>query len=391
MSSFTRTSLRIVLDQDIPGAAEVFSALGTIIAVPGHEIDAHVVKNADVLIVRSITKVDETLLEGSSVGFVGTATAGTDHLDIGFLSASGIEWASAPGANAESVVEYVMASIAVIARRRATGWQGKTLGIIGCGHVGGRLATRAEAAGMRVLRNDPPRADKEDGGAFMDLYRMLPLCDIVSLHVPLDRSGSHPTVHLMDLKAFGLVRSGAWVIQSSRGGTMDEHRAVQARRSGYLGALVLDVFEGEPQPDPVSVDTADLATGHIAGYSRDAKRNGVLMIRDAVMRYLKSGQTRCPAEDSLIGVLTRPLDQDGRPVGIDHPSWLDRVLRQVINIPSDDARFRAVVASPDPVRGFHAYRAGYPARYSWSRYAAWSGATAEEMTLLEALGFRPSA
>lgn len=242
---------------------------------------------------------------------------------------------------------------------------------------------------MRVLRNDPPRADKEDGGAFMDLYRMLPLCDIVSLHVPLDRSSSHPTVYLMDLKAFGLVRSGAWVIQSSRGGTMDEHRAVQARRSGHLGALVLDVFEGEPQPDPVSVDTADLATGHIAGYSRDAKRNGVLMIRNAVMRYLKSGQTRCPAEDSLIGVLTRPLDQEGRPMGIDHPSWLDRVLRQVMDIPSDDARFRAVVASPDPVRGFHAYRAGYPARYSWSRYAAWSGATVEETTLLEALGFRP--
>ncbi len=378
---------RILVDQDIPGAVDIFSGFGEVQPVPGHDIDARAVRHADVLVVRSITRVDASLLAGSSVGFVGTATAGLDHMDIDFLTASGIAWASAPGANAESVVEYVLATIAVIASRRSASLHRKTLGIIGCGDVGERLAVRAESIGMRVLRNDPPRADREGADAFVELNRLLPKCDIISIHVPLVRSGMHPTEMLVGPRAFGLIRSSAWLIQTSRGGTMDEVWAARARTDGRLDALVLDVFAGEPHPDPAIVEAADVATGHIAGYSRDAKRNGLLMIRDALERYLGLGTPSSSAGGNHQGVLKRPLDSRGQPVPVHDPSWLDMVLRQVIDVRSDDTRFRRVVASSNPVEGFHAYRANYPARYSWSRYAAWPDATGEEVGRLCALGF----
>jgi len=376
-------SPRIVLDAHIPGAADVFSSIGRVVALPGHEMDAEAARNADILIVRSITKVDESLLKGSSVRFVGTATAGIDHLDTEFLSASGIGWASAPGANADSVVEYVLGSIAVIAKRSGARWRERTLGVVGCGQVGERLARRAEDLGMRVLRNDPPRADMEGADGFVDLSMLLAESDIVSVHVPLEHDGCYPTWHLVDADGVLSMRPGAWLIQSSRGGTVDEQAAVQARRSGHLGALILDVFEGEPMPDPASVAAADLATGHVAGYSRDAKRNGVLMIRDAVRRFL--GRTAEGADDAatILGQLTRPPG-----FGVDDPAWMDHVLRQVIDLCSDDARFRDVIASNEPAEGFHAYRAGYPARYAWSRYAAWQDARLEERSMLAALGFR---
>lgn len=376
-------SPRIVLDAHIPGAADVFSSIGRVIALPGHEMDAEAVRNADILIVRSITNVDESLLEGSSVRFVGTATAGIDHLDTEFLSASGIGWASAPGANADSVVEYVLGSIAVIAKRSGAQWQERTLGVVGCGQVGERLALRAEELGMRVLRNDPPRVDIEGAGGFVDLSLLLAESDIVSVHVPFENGGRYPTRHLVDADGVMSMRSGAWLIQSSRGGTVDEQAAVQARQNGQLGALILDVFEGEPTPVPASLTAADLATGHIAGYSRDAKRNGVLMIRDAVCRFL--GRTEKGGDDAatVLGQLARP---EG--IGVDDPAWLDRVLRQVIDLRADDARFGDIVASNEPAEGFHAYRADYPARYAWSRFVAWPDATLEERSKLAALGFR---
>lgn len=361
--------------------------MGEIHPIPGHEITRETVQKADAVVVRSITRVDETLLSGTRISFVGTATAGIDHLDTAFLSDSGIVWANAPGANAESVVEYVLAAMSVIASRVMMSLAGKTLGVIGCGQTGERLARRAERIGMRVLRNDPPRAEREGDEGFHSLRHVLAHSDMVSVHVPLTTSGPYTTRHLVDAAGIALMRPGAWLIQTSRGGTVEESAAMSARRNGQLGALILDVFEGEPGPRMESISIADIATGHIAGYSRDAKRNGALMIRDALCRHLGIEPRTTSAVEIEVSALRPPVDSYGLPSGADDPAWMDGLLRQIVDIRGDDQRFRTVMQENDG-RGhaFHSYRATYPARYSWSRYQApWS--TKSEQHLLEALGF----
>ena len=378
----------ILVDRDIPYAAEILSGLGELRAVPGHEIHRETVREADAVVVRSITRVDRTLLEDSRIRFVGTATAGIDHMDTAWLDSAGVEWASAPGANAESVVEYVLAAMTVIASRREKSWANRTLGVIGCGEVGERLAKRVGQVGMRVLRNDPPRAEKEGAAGFVGLQELLRRADIVSVHVPLERDGNHPTAGLLGAEELASMKPGAWLIQSSRGGTVDEAAAVRARRSGHLGALVLDVFENEPDPAAAAINAADLATGHIAGYSRDAKRNGVLMIRDALSRHLGLEVLPVASTNEQKGPIRLPSPKQGSLPDPAEPAWMDPVLSRVIDLRSDDARFRRVMQeSSDRALAFHAYRAGYPARYAWSRYGAAPRSLPEEAMLL-ALGFR---
>ena len=378
----------IIVDQDIPHVAEILTGLGEIRTVPGHEIGPETVRNADAVVVRSITRIDASLLEGSSVRFVGTATAGIDHIDRAYLEARGVAWASAPGANAESVVEYVLAAMTVIASRREVSWANRTLGVVGCGEVGQRLADRALKVGMRVLRNDPPRAEREGAAGFVPLCELLQQADVVSVHVPLETSGRHSTLHLLDAEDLSILKPGAWLIQTSRGGTVDEAAAVRVQRSGHLGALVLDVFENEPDPAAAAIDAADIATGHIAGYSRDAKRNGVLMIRDALQRHF--GVPDPAARDERVE--PRPLRLSSAKQGTlpdpDGTAWMDPLISQVMDLRGDDARFRRVMQeAANRALAFHRYRATYPARYGWSGYGAAPRSRAEQ-DMLTALGFR---
>lgn len=378
----------LVVDRDIPFAEEILSGLGEMRSVPGHQIGPDTVQDADAIVVRSITRVDASLLEGSSVRFVGTATAGIDHIDRAWLDTAGVAWASAPGANAQSVVEYALAAMTVIASRREVSWANRTLGVVGCGEVGQRLADRAALVGMRVLRNDPPRAEREGADGFVPLTYLLGQSDIVSVHVPLELDGAHPTRNLIDVEGLALMKPGAWLIQSSRGGTVEEAAAVRARSSGHLGALVLDVFENEPDPAAAAIDAADIATGHIAGYSRDAKRNGVLMIRDALQRHFGVQDTGERAERVEPHFLRLPSPKQGTLPDPDGTAWMDPLMSQVMDLRGDDARFRRVMREAENrALAFHTYRASYPARYGWSRYGAVPRSRAEQ-EMLKALGFR---
>lgn len=387
-----------MLDRDIPFIEEIFSGIGEIVAVSGHEIGPDVVDRADALIVRSITRIDKNLLSSSSVRFVGSATAGIDHLDTEFLSASGIHWANAPGANARSVVEYVLAAISVIAGRRGKSVRGKTLGVIGCGQVGERLCRTAEAMGLRVLRNDPPRAQVEGSDSFVDLDTCVRHSDILSVHTPLTDMPPFATRHLLDERTLEQAKPGAWLVHAARGCVVEEAAALLARKEGRLGALVLDVFDGEPLPGQQAILIADLATGHIAGYSRDAKRAGAEMMRDAVVAHFGLGTDtshRASASHAGPALLTLPEScQDPM-----DPEWMDAVVRQVYDIRDDDRRFREVMKATDAgtaseeatrqarARAFHEYRATYPARYTWSRYEA-APRNQAEAAMLSALGFR---
>src|ERR1019366_2901931 len=182
--------MRIVADPNIPFVQEAFGPLGEVRLVPGRQITARSVRDADALLVRSVTPVNAALLDGSPVKFVATATIGIDHIDQEYLSAKAIGFASAQGSNANSVAEYVVAAMLQMAQRQKFRLRDKTLGVIGVGHVGSRVVRDAEALGMRVLQNDPPRALAENALQFIPLERLLAEADIIALHVPLTKAGA---------------------------------------------------------------------------------------------------------------------------------------------------------------------------------------------------------
>ncbi len=262
--------LRVVADENIPFAEEAFSTLGQVTLVPGREMTAETVRDCDVLCCRSVTRVGPDLLEGSRVRFVGTATIGIDHVDVDYLRGRGIAFASAPGSNANSVAEYVVAALLVLARRHAFRLEGKTIGVVGAGNVGSRVARKAQGLGMRVLLNDPPLARQSGDPRFLPLDALFG-ADVITLHVPLTRSGPDPTWHMADAGFFERMRPDAFFINTSRGAVADTEAVKEALRGERLAGAVLDVWEDEPVIDLELLRLVEIGTPHIAGYSFDGK------------------------------------------------------------------------------------------------------------------------
>jgi len=358
------SSLRILADENIPLVREAFGTIGTIRLVPGRAVTTTAVCEADVLLVRSVTPVDAALVAGTPVRFVGSATIGTDHVDIAALQARGIAFAHAPGSNAESVVEYVLAALLRLAVQRGESIRGKTVGIVGCGNIGGRLAERLAALGLRVLKNDPPRAEQAaQAGRRHDFYALADLlaeADIVTLHVPLTRTGLYATHHLFDETTLNRLKPGAWLINTSRGAVIDNAALGSASRPG---ALVLDVWEPEPTPDLALVRKVDLATPHIAGYSYDGKVEGTRMLYRALIRYL--GHTA--AWDDAAAVAAGPEDRlvlTAPGTEASGEAWLDALVRQMYDLSGDDARMRGLLGRPQEAQAsyFNDLRKRYPRR-----------------------------
>lgn len=375
--------LRVLADSNIPFAEEAFGPYGSVRRRPGRAITRDDVQEAEVLVVRSVTPVDAALLRGTPVRFVGTATAGTDHVDEAWLQAAGIAFASAPGSNASSVVDYVLAALLALAVARAEGLRGKTLGVVGAGHVGGRLIPRAEALGLRVLVADPPLAEaaeaRGEAHPFAPLSRVLAEADVVTLHTPLTRPPVlHPTTHLVAAAELSAMRPGAWLVNAARGGVVDGEALRAALEAGRIGAAVLDVWEGEPAPDVALARRVALATPHIAGYAFDAKVEGTRQVEAALRAWLRGQDAAVPPPwdaEVLLGV--DPLTVEAPPLPetlgpSEEARWLDRLARQAYDLRADDARFRAaVVEAPPEARAdaFSRLRRDYPRRRAWSRYA----------------------
>ena len=342
----------IVADQHIPFISDIFSDLGKLILIPGQCIGPETVENADILIVRSISKVNRHLLKGSRVTFVGSATAGLDHIDRGYLHEKGITLAHAPGANALSVVEYVLACLAQFELETGSSFVEKTIGIVGAGNVGALLGKRCRALGMNVILCDPPRAEQEGSGSFVELPFLVEKADIISIHTPLTDSGRHPTTNLLNRNLIDRMKPKSWFIHTARGGVCDEGALITAKKLGNIERLALDVWENEPIPNSESIAVADVATGHIAGYSIDAKIRGLHMIRASLMDYLGiNGPENISVQmaDSSVPTLV--------------PDSLAQSIGQLYPILEDDHRFRTAMQSkPDKAKNFHAYRAEYPVR-----------------------------
>ena len=269
--------MKIVCDNKIPFLRGAFEPFAEVVYLPGAQTTPEVVKDADALVTRTRTICNEALLKGSSVKAIATATIGYDHIDTSWCEANGIAWSNAPGCNSWSVKQYISSVLAVLAQRHGLRLDALTLGVVGVGNVGSKVADVGRAFGMRVLLNDPPRERAEGPDAFVDLDTVLAESDIVTVHVPLTRAGEDATWHLFDAARLARMRPSQILINSSRGPVVDNAALKNILLKGGLKAAVLDVWEGEPDLDPELVGLLDISTPHIAGYSADGKANGTTM------------------------------------------------------------------------------------------------------------------
>ena len=347
--------MRFVVDENMPYARDIFSAIGPTVARPGRAISNADVKDADALLVRSITRVDESLLKGSSVRFVGTATIGEDHIDKSYLQRAGIAFASAQGCNANSVSEWWTCAVLNAADDVGLDLSKAAVGIVGVGNVGRRVFAKARALGVRVLLNDPPRADAEgrhtgdplpDGetAEFLPLDRLLAEADIITVHVPLTADGPYPTRRLFGADAFKKMKPSALFINASRGDVHDEAALRDALDDRLIRASILDVWENEPRISADTLRRVRYGTPHIAGYSHDGKVNGTAMVFDACMKALGVDAIwdRAQVPPPLIPFLeVSPLPNETR------AAVIRRIVTLLYPFRSDDERLRAILTAPD--------------------------------------------
>ena len=268
--------MKIVADRNIPFLEGVFEPYAEVIYRDGKEISREDVADADVLVIRTRTKCDAGLLEGSSVRMIATATIGVDHIDLDYCASRGIRVHNAEGCNAGGVMQYVFSALYGVASRKSIKLDDAVFGIIGVGHVGKKVAELAEYLGFKVLLCDPPRAEKEGYEGFCELEYLLANSDVVTLHVPLDET----TCGMADEDFFTIMKPGSIFINAARGEIMDEKALKQAMPK--FGAVIIDTWNNEPDVDEELIEMVDIATPHIAGYSYQGKQNGTASVVQAV-------------------------------------------------------------------------------------------------------------
>lgn len=271
--------LKIVADKAIPFLEGVFDPYADMTYLSGDKIGPEDVRDADVLMVRTRTKCNADLLEGSKVKFIATATIGTDHIDFPYCDSKGIVVRNAPGCNAGGVMEYVFSALYGLASRKSISLQGDTIGIIGVGHVGSLIERMGRALGFKILKCDPPRAEAEGSFGFCDLEYLLQNSQIVTLHVPLDET----TRGMANSEFFSLMQPGAFFINAARGEVVCDDALKAAIPK--LGPVIIDTWNHEPDIDLDLMDKVAIATPHIAGYSYQGKQNGTAAAVRAVAHY----------------------------------------------------------------------------------------------------------
>lgn len=358
----------IVVDENIALGKEAFSGLGNVEILPGRKIDRKSLTDADALIVRSITKVNEELLRGTPVKFVGTATIGTDHVDTDYLASEGITFADAKGCNADAVTEYIFAAIFDILCSKKMDLQDNklTLGIVGTGNIGSRAAKIAETIGIHVLKNDPPLQRISGSNDFVSLEEILE-SDIITLHVPLNMEGEDKTFHLMDAARLSRLKKNCILINSSRGSVVENSSLKKLLRERQFAA-VLDVWENEPLIDTGLLENIEIGTPHIAGYSFEGKLNGTRMICSALAEFFKVPNREeewlylAPDVKDNIIIFDKSLNL---------ADSINYVFKKVYNIRRDDAELRKILNQPSGQHGsyFDLLRKEYPLRRELSNYA----------------------
>ena len=280
--------MKIVADKDIPLAENLFSKIGEVTLADGRGIDHELIHNADLLLVRTITRVSEELLRDSTVRVVVSATSGVDHVDREYLHRNGIEFIHASGANARPVAEYVLSALCVLAGQDGYELHDKRVGIIGCGNTGGYVLRFLEIMGVDCVINDPPLRDKTGDKRYHDLSELMS-ADIITLHVPLHDAGPYPTRNLVDSVFLQELRPDVVLINTSRGGVVDEKALMEFLNGTPRARAILDVWKDEPRIDTALLSRVAIGTSHIAGYSLEGKVRATQMVYHQVCKYLGTG------------------------------------------------------------------------------------------------------
>lgn len=374
--------LKIIADENIPFVKDAFAEFGDVMTYSGRLIDSDHIADADILLVRSVTNVNEELLRGSNVKFVGTATIGTDHVDKNYLQNSGIGFASAIGSNAVSVSEYVIAAILQLKEQKKI-IENPVLGIIGAGNVGSELFKRAEGMGFKTILNDPPKKRLTGCEIYKPLDELLNQADIISIHVPLNTSGEDSTYHMVNQAFLQSMKDGAVLINSSRGDVVDESAILaSSKENSKLGALVLDVWHNEPNINVNLVERCDIATPHIAGYSWDGKVRGTEMIHDAAAAFFFK-ESQWHGRDLI-------KNEAGKELAVSKENAINEAVKAVYNIKKDDKDLREIISLSKDKRGeaFDELRKNYGRRLEFPHFSVDAvNALREERDGLAALGF----
>jgi len=354
--------MNIFYDENMPFAKEFFGDLGQLQPFTGRELTAQQVQYADVLLVRSITKVNQALLENNqNCQFVGTATIGVDHIDQAYLKERNITFTSAPGCNAISVAEYVTSALVVLAERYLIDLFSLTVGIVGGGNTGTRLSEKLSALGIKYLLCDPlleaaQKFDPTDQRLYSSLEDVL-ACDVISLHVPIIEHGPHPTFHLLNEERLNQLNESQILINACRGEVIDNQALLEMKKQGHGLKLVLDVWENEPNILHELIEHTEISSAHIAGYSLEGKARGTEMLYQALCQQLE-----IPVDKHLHDFLPSASITE---VEINQPfeqKLLNQLVKMVYDVRRDDGIFRQTILS----HGFDHIRKTYPARREFS-------------------------
>jgi erythronate-4-phosphate dehydrogenase len=372
--------MKIIVDNKIPYIKGVFEPYTKVVYLPGSETTAEVVKDADALVTRTRTLCNEEVLKGSKVKFIATATIGFDHIDVEYCRQAGIEWANAPGCNAESVNQYLASALFSYAQRKELALEGKTIGIVGVGQVGSRVAKTCEILGMEVLLNDPPRERREGPSQFVSLQTIRESADIVSFHVPLNMAGVDRTFHMVDAAFLQGLKRKPLIMNTCRGEVFDTGPVRDARMEGLISGVIVDCWENEPGLDLDFLNLTDYGTAHIAGYSKDGKANGTRSSVRAISRFFGLGIDAWEP-----GGVERPanprIEISGARLG--EQEILARAVLATYEIENDDRLLR------DNPQLFEQLRGDYALRREFDSYRVVATGIADStLAKFSAMGFR---
>lgn len=376
----------IVADPEIYGVVEVFESLGELRLVPGRQWDKSAVADADVLLVRSTTRIDRELLEGSRVGFVGTATSGVDHVDQEYLASRRIAFASAAGSNAGAVADYVISAVLAWSEQRELSLEGLSAGVIGCGRIGSRVVHRLAALGLQCLEHDPPLSETDGSTRYRTLEEAL-RTDIVTLHTPLTCEGKHATRGLLNAQRLQLLKEDALLINTARGGIVDEKALTLWLQQHPQGGAVVDCWENEPFIDEHLLRQVSWGTAHIAGYTEDAKRAATETLLQALCAHLNVQARR--VRSRTVGASAPPAIEIGSDV--DDSRALRATVFSCYDVRVDARTLRALSGLPPAqlAKAFDDLRAGYRPRREFSAYRVRLDKNRTDLArMLSCLGFQ---
>lgn len=372
--------MKVVVDKDIPFIKGVLEKFAEVVYLPGGGISRSDVVNADALIVRTRTKCNEALLADTKVRFIASATIGFDHIDTRYCESHNIGWTNAKGCNSSSVQQYVAAALFHLSNKLEFDLAGKSIGVIGVGNVGSKVAALCKTLGMRVLLNDPPRKRREGSKEFVPLDEIIREADILTLHVPLEYEGEDRTFHLFDGKMLDRLKPNQTLINTSRGEVVETGALLAALKRHSIAACILDVWEHEPEIDLELLNLVDIATPHIAGYSADGKANGTAMSVRAVSRFFDLGiddwsPDRVPSPENP----TIELDCSH----LKRQKVVCKLVSKTYDILADHQRLR------NAPHTFEQLRAAYPVRREFPAYTArLINAAADINGLVRQIGFK---